>query len=37
MEIKHCTHADDSMIQQHLFVLVDLRFLSDNDTKTGRN
>lgn len=37
MEIKHCTDVDGSMIPQHLFVFVDLCFLSDNDTKTGRN
>lgn len=28
MKIKHCTDVDGSIIQQHLFVFVDLFFLS---------
>lgn len=33
MKIKHCTDVDGSIIQQHLFVFVDLLFLSENVTK----
>lgn len=33
MKIKHCTDVDGSIIQQHLFVFVDLFFLSENVRK----
>lgn len=33
MKIKHCTDVDGSIIQQHLFVFVDLFFLSENVTR----
>lgn len=37
MKIKRCTDVDGSIIQQHLFVFVDLFSLSENVTETGRN